>query len=263
MSDFLDTIVSHKLSEVKAARQSVPATELMNRIQSNRPQKSLVKALSNPNGVNVIAEIKRASPSKGILSQSLNAARMAVIYEKAGAVAISVLTDNRFFMGSPDDLRQVSAATHLPVLRKDFIISTYQVIESAVLGADAILLIARILELEQLRQYLKLSQDLKMEALVEVHSSADIRKVSQTDARLIGINNRDLVTFDTQLSRALKLRRQLRDDQIPIVASGIHDEDDIRLNCQAGLYNFLIGESLVRAESPGARLAAYREVCNA
>ncbi len=263
MSGFLDTIVSHKLSEVRAARKRVSTAELMNRIQPNSSRKSLLQTLANPAGVHVIAEIKRASPSKGILRRSLDAARMATIYEKAGAAAISVLTERRFFMGSPEDLVQVKTATRLPVLRKDFILSAYQVIESAVLGADVILLIARLLELEQLRQYLNLCQDLNLEALVEVHSSEDIKKVSQTDARLIGINNRDLMTFDTQLFRALELREQLRSDQIPIVASGIQDEDDVRLNCQAGLKNFLIGESLVRAESPGDRLRSYLEVWDA
>ncbi len=263
MSSKLDTIISHKLSEVQAAKRVVSTIELMNRIQSNRRHRSLIQALSDQDGVNVIAEIKRASPSKGILCESLDAANMATIYEAAGAVAISVLTDKCFFMGSTEDLRQARAATNLPVLRKEFIVSEYQVFESAAMGADVILLIARILELEQLRRYLKLSQELNLEALVEVHSSEDIKKVSQTDTRLVGINNRDLTTFDTQLSRALELGKQLLPGQIPIVASGIHDADDIRLNCQAGLKNFLIGESLVRAQSPGDRLKSYLEVCNA
>jgi indole-3-glycerol phosphate synthase len=235
----------------------------MNRIQPNRRHRSLIQALGDHDGVKVIAEIKRASPSKGILCESLNAARTAEIYAAAGAVAISVLTDERFFRGGTEDLIQVRAATNLPVLRKEFIISEYQVIESAALGADVILLIARILELGQLRRYLKLCQELNLEALVEVHSSEDIKKVSQTDTRLVGINNRDLRTFDTQLSRALELGKQLLPGQIPIVASGIHDVDDIRLNCQAGLKNFLIGESLVRAQSPGDRLKSYLEVCYA
>lgn len=235
----------------------------MNRIQPDNPRRSLIQALSHSDGVSVIAEIKRASPSKGVLCESLNAARMAAIYEKAGAAAISVLTDRQFFMGSIEDLRQVRTASGLPVMRKEFIISEYQVVESAALGADAILLIARILELGQLRQYLSLCRDLKLEALVEVHSLEDIKKVSQTEAHLIGINNRDLATFDTQLSRALELRHQLRRDQIPIVASGIRNEDDVRLNCRAGLNNFLIGESLVRAASPGDRLKSFLEVCYA
>lgn len=263
MSSKLDTIVSHKLSEVQAARQMVSTAELMNRIQPNRRQRSLIQVLGTQNGVSIIAEIKRASPSKGILCESLDAANMATIYEAAGAAAISVLTDKRFFMGGTEDLRQARAATNLPVLRKEFIISEYQIFESAALGADVILLIARILEPEQLRHYLKLCQELNLEALVEVYSSEDIKKVSQTDARLVGINNRDLTTFDTRLSRALKLGKQLRPDQIPVVASGIQTKDDVRLNCLAGYNNFLIGESLVRAQSPGDRLKSYLEVGNA
>jgi indole-3-glycerol phosphate synthase len=257
---FLETIVKQKQQEVAAARRETPEAALMQSIRQERPRRSLMRSLSRPKRVNIIAEIKRASPSKGILSESLDAGGTARIYEKSGAAGISVLTDSRFFMGSPDDLHQVKTNTTIPILRKDFIISEYQVLESAAMGADAILLIVRILTLEQLTRYIDLCRELSMEALVEVYSLEDISKTLRTDARLIGINNRDLSTFETHIEKALEMGKMLGPHQIPVVASGIHSQEDIIKNCQAGMTNFLIGESLVRADHPGDRLKSYLEV---
>ena len=257
---FLESIVKHKQQEVAAARRKNPETALMKNICQNRPGRSLIRSLSRPGRVNIIAEIKRASPSKGILCESLDAGGTAHIYEKCGAAAISVLTDRRFFKGGPDDLRQAKAVTTIPVLRKDFIISEYQVLESAAMGADAILLISRILTLEQLTRYLDLCRELNMEALMEVHSVEDLGKALRTDARLIGINNRDLSTFETHIERALDMGKMLGPHHIPVVASGIQSRRDIVKNCRAGMHNFLIGESLVRAGHPGDRLKSYLEV---
>ena len=257
---FLETIVRHKQQEVDAARRTVPKTTLMKQIQQDRARYSLTEALCQSEQVNIIAEIKRASPSKGVLCESLDAAETAHVYEDAGAAAISVLTDRHFFKGGEDDLRQVKAVTAIPVLRKDFIISEYQIVASAAMGADAILLIVRILTRDQLTRYLDLCKELNLEALVEVHSPDDVSKTSGTDASLIGINNRDLSTFETHLSRALSMGKLLGPDQIPVVASGIHGREDLVKNCRAGLNNFLIGESLVRAEDPGQRLRSYLEV---
>ncbi len=257
---FLEMIVRHKQQEVAAMRREMPRAKLLKTIHQDLPMRSLLTAMRNPEQVNIIAEIKRASPSKGILCESLDAAEMAQTYEKAGAAAISVLTDRHFFKGGPDDLRQVKAVTTIPVLRKDFIISEYQVLESAAMGADAILLIARILTLDQLTRYLHLCRDLNLEALVEVHSPEDINLALKTEARLIGINNRDLSTFETHLSKALEMGKMLGSNLVPVVASGIHDRNDIVINCRAGMHNFLIGESLVRAASPGERLKSYLEV---
>jgi indole-3-glycerol phosphate synthase len=257
---FLETIVKHKQQEVAAAKRETSEAALMKTIRRDIPRRSLIRALSRPERVNIIAEIKRASPSRGVLCESLDAAETARIYEKAGAAAISVLTDSRFFKGGPDDLREVKAVTAIPVLRKDFIISEYQVLASAAMGADAILLIVRILTPEQLRRYLDLCRELNLEALVEVYSLADIAESLSTDARLIGINNRDLSTFEIHKTRALDLGKMLGPKQIPVVASGIHSRDDIVKNCRAGMNNFLIGESLVRAGNPGDRLRSYLEV---
>ena len=257
---FLETIVKHKQAEVAAARDKTPETVLMKTICRDRPRRSLIQALDHREQVNIIAEIKRASPSKGVLCESLDAAETARIYEKSGAAAISVLTDSRFFKGGPDDLRRAKDAVAIPVLRKDFIISEYQVLASAAMGADAVLLIVRILTLDQLFRYLDLCRELDLEALVEVYSTEDVAKVMKTDARLIGINNRDLSTFETHISRALDLGKLLGSDRIPVVASGIHTREDIVKNCSAGMNNFLIGESLVRAGNPGDQLRSFLEV---
>jgi len=257
---FLETIVEHKQREIEAARKKVSLTALMQKIDGDISRRSLKKALSQTNRVNIIAEIKRMSPSKGLLCECLDAAGTARCYEAAGAAAISVLTDKPFFMGSPKDLEQAKAAVSIPILRKDFIISEYQLVASAAMGADAVLLIVRILTREKLQRYLNLCGELNLEALVEVHSREDLARVMNTDATLIGINNRDLSTFDTQLSRALDIGQMLGPHQIPIVASGIKSRKDIAKNCRVGLHNFLVGESLVRADSPGERLRSYLEV---
>jgi len=257
---FLDTIVHHKQREIDAAKRKRPVAKLVRHIRCEGPRRSLIQALSRKDRVNIIAEIKRASPSKGVLCRTIDAAKTAKAYELSGAAAISVLTDRRFFKGSSQDLIQVKTITTIPILRKDFILSKYQIFESAAMGADAILLIVRLLKTAQLQKYLQLCRDLKMEALVEVHSPEDMVNASQTDARLIGINNRDLATFDTQISTALKMKNMLGANQIPVVASGIRNETDIQRNCQEGLNNFLIGESLVRADRPAERLKSYLEV---
>ena len=257
---FLNTIVKHKQQEIALAKQRISRAALMKNIRKDRPRQSLIQALSCRDQVNIVAEIKRASPSKGVLCESLDAAATALVYEKAGAAAISVLTDSRFFKGGPDDLRDVKTVVTIPVLRKDFIISEYQVLESATMGADAILLIVRLLTVEKLQRYLDLCRALNLEALVEVHSAEDVRKALKTDARLIGINNRDLSTFETHITRALDMGKMLGPNQIPVVASGIHSRDDIARNCRAGMNNFLIGESLVRAGNPGEQLRSYVEV---
>ena len=257
---FLETIVNHKKQEVELNRRRVPEAVLIKNVRENRPKRSLAGALRDPDKINVIAEIKRASPSKGVLNKSLHAAEMAQEYEQAGATAISVLTESAFFKGSPDDLKKAKVATTIPILRKDFILSAYQVIESAVLEADAILLIVRILTTDQLHHYLDLCNQLNLEALVEVHSPDDIKKISRINTKLIGINTRDLTTLETDITRALSMKTMLDPKQIPVVASGIHSQEDIVYYCQVGLNNFLIGESLVCAKNPGNRLKSYIHV---
>lgn len=257
-ASFLEKIVEHKQKEVLDAKARISEQHLLETAHAIKSRRSLVNALQLPGSarVNIIAEIKRASPSKGVFCPDLNAAHLAATYEAAGAAAISVLTDRQFFKGSAKDLMAAKQASVLPILRKDFVVSSYQVMEAAAWGADAVLLIARILSREQIRDYLSLCGELNLDALVEVHSEADLAKVRQTRACLIGINNRDLSTFETDIQRAVDLVRCLKPDQIPIAASGIAGPDDVRRNVAVGLRNFLVGESLVRADSVRQHMAA-------
>ncbi|MCG6909038.1 MAG: indole-3-glycerol phosphate synthase TrpC [Deltaproteobacteria bacterium] len=255
---FLEKIVDHKHKEVAAARARVPESGLLKSAGEVKNRRSLAAALQ-PQAVppvNIIAEIKRASPSKGVFHPGLDAGSLAAEYEAAGAAAISVLTDERFFKGSARDLMAVKKVSTLPVLRKDFLVSPYQVLEAAAWGADAVLLIARILSVQQIRDYLAMCAEFDMDALVEVHSREDLIKVQQTQAVIIGINNRDLSTFETNIQKAMELVRLLAPNQISVAASGIAGPEDIRRNVENGLTNFLVGESLVRSEDVKGHLEA-------
>ena len=180
----------------------------------------------------------------------LEAESLAQSYERAGAAAISVLTEQAFFRAKPDDLQAVRNAVTLPVLRKDFIVTTYQVYETVAMRADAVLLIVRALSGELLKDLLDLCREVQLEALVEVHSAAEMAEATQAGARLIGINNRDLTTFRTDLRTSAELARQVQDGQVAVAESGIHDREQIEDLLATGIWNFLIGESLVRAPEP-------------
>ncbi|MBS3754544.1 MAG: indole-3-glycerol phosphate synthase TrpC [Desulfobacterales bacterium] len=248
--DILTKIVAHKNAEIRAARQQTPVSDLEAAARARSDFRSFRAAMKNPGQVNIIAEIKRASPSKGDICPGLDPARHAAAYERGGAVALSVLTDATFFKGSLDDMEAARRATGLPVLRKDFIVSDYQVYEAAARGADAVLLIVRILSESRLAELLDLCADLDIDALVEVHTPADLEIAAGTGAVLIGINNRNLASFDTDIQNAMDLAASMGPHQIPIAASGIASRADIEQNLAAGIRNFLVGESLVRAQDP-------------
>lgn len=252
VKDILSKIVEDKKQEIAAAKQHIPESFLREKAFAPRKKRPFLKKLEQPGpfGINIIAEIKRASPSKGDIRANLNPAVYADEYEKGGAAALSVLTDKTHFKGSPEDLKIARETTTLPVLRKDFLISAYQIFESAVMEADAVLLIVRILDQQQLKDYLSLCNELKMDALVEVHSEADIEKAGLAGARLIGINNRNLQSFETDIDIAIRMKSLLNNDQIAIAASGIRTRKDIEKIRDSEIWNFLIGESLVRAEHP-------------
>ncbi len=249
--DFLKVIVDHKKEEVAASKRRVPEKTLRDDERVRQQRRPFIKNLEHPGpaGINIIAEVKRASPSKGDIRPDLDPAVYAAAYDKGGAAAISVLTDQNFFKGSSHDLIKARAATDLPVLRKDFMITSYQIYEAAVMGADAVLLIVRILSKEQLRDYLLLCDELRLDALVEVHSEDDLASASLAGARLIGINNRNLSSFKTDIKTAMHMVSQFEPHQIPVAASGISGRADIEKNLEVGIYNFLIGESLVRADN--------------
>jgi len=253
-ADFLSDIVEHKKREVKEAKKRVSESALANDAALSLDRRPFLNVLKKPgpSGANIIAEIKRASPSKGIICADLDPVVMAKKYEHGGAAALSVLTDSKYFKGSIEDLQQARKATRLPVLRKDFLISSYQIYESAAAGADAVLLIVRILSQQQLQDYLKLCDELKLDALVEIYSVKDIEAAVLAKAKLIGINNRNLSSFETDTNNAKKLVPFLSPDQVPVAASGIVTRRDIEENMDAGINNFLVGESLVRAKDPSA-----------
>ncbi|CAB5152398.1 Indole-3-glycerol phosphate synthase (EC [Olavius algarvensis associated proteobacterium Delta 3] len=249
----LEKIIETKRKEIADAARSVPIEQLTEQAAAAPECRSFLKPFLR-SGVNVIAEIKRASPSKGAIRPDLDAGQQARRYQEGGAAALSVLTDGPFFQGCLDDLERARAATTLPVLRKDFLIDPYQLFEARAAGADAILLIVRVLDEKRLGKLLELGETLGMDALVEIHSRPDLKVASRAGAKLIGINNRDLSSFDTDIRTAIGLVDRLAPDQIPVAASGIGGPDDIRRNIAAGIHNFLIGECLVRSKDPAAFL---------
>jgi indole-3-glycerol phosphate synthase len=250
--DFLKIIVEDNQKEIAAAKKRLPEKEIRELAllpKNKRPFFNRLESKEN-SGVNIIAEIKRASPSKGILSPHLNPYTYAKEYELGGAAALSVLTDRSYFMGSAEDLQQARNATTLPVLRKDFLLSSYQLFESSVMGADAVLLIVRILSTSQLKDYLAICKELQMDALVEVHSEQDLESASIAKARLIGINNRNLSSFDTDIETTIRMASLLEPYQVAVAASGIRCRQDIAKIMASGIWNFLIGESIVTAKNP-------------
>ena len=251
-TDFLKQIIQHKGREISQARKMISEARLAEMARQRSDFRPFFETLSRPGaaGVNIIAEIKRASPSKGDISPDLDASRTAARFEKGGAAAVSVLTDATYFKGNLEDLTAARSACRLPVMRKEFIISGYQVYEAAAAGADAILLIARILTAEKLDRLYTLCRDLGMEALVEIHTPDDARTVAACGARLVGINNRNLSTFKTDIAIAMDLVARLAPGQVPVAASGISGPADIQKNLNAGIFNFLVGESIVRSDDP-------------
>ncbi len=248
----LERIVAVKREQVAAARRKVPEDRLRRAAESRRGIRPFFERLRSPgpSGVNIIAEIKRASPSKGLIAADLDPAGLAAAYAAGGAAAVSVLTETDFFRGSPEDLACARQACPLPVLRKDFIVCPYQVYESAAMGADAILLIVRILAAAELAELMGLAADLGLDALVEIHAAEELESARAAGARLIGINNRNLSSFATDLGHTLHLLPRLSPEQVAVAASGIGRPEEIRRYREAGVFNFLIGESLVRSKNP-------------
>lgn len=259
--DFLSRIVAHKKEEIMAAQRRVSLAELRRQAEQVGPKRDFMQALVSSNTekkINIIAEIKRASPSKGPICIDLEADKLAAAYEAGGAACLSVLTDSAFFKGSLEDMTTVRNATSLPVLRKEFILDDYQVYETAAAGADALLLIVRILSQSRLENLLQLTHTLGLDALVEIYSEEELDRAKAVSARLIGINNRNLKSFETDIGHAVRLFTRLDADQIGVAASGISSPEDITANVRFGVYNFLIGESLVRSKDPAAFLRTLR-----
>ncbi len=248
--DILSRIVARKHEEL---RESVLSPAELAELASRYERRDFAAALRARRPA-VIAEIKRASPSRGILIEPFNPVALAVEYQRGGAVAISVLTDHDFFQGAMADLHAARAATTLPVLRKDFTVHEYNVLEGAAEGADAILLIAAILDEEQLRGFRELAADFKMAALVEVHDQAELEKALRSGAEIVGVNNRDLRTFQVSLDVSSGLADQIPADVIKVSESGIFNRVDVRLLMDQGFDAFLVGEHLVKSGDPAHAL---------
>jgi indole-3-glycerol phosphate synthase len=262
MATILSEIIDRKREVVARLRADPAARDFRDRalaIRANATPYSLLRALeSNSEGVKIIAEFKRRSPSAGTIRSELSAADVAARYERAGACAISVLTDEQYFGGSILDLVAIRASTALPLLRKDFIIDEIQIYEAAVVGADAVLLIAAALDDAALAKLLATAEDeLSLDALVEVHTSGELRRAVMTGARIIGVNNRDLRTFQTSLETSERLIAEAPRDRIMISESGLHGADDLRHLQTLGFRGFLIGEALMRASDPEAALRDF------
>lgn len=241
------------MEEVAHSRHIHPFSELKAAVHDCASPRDFKGAISGLHCA-IIAEIKKRSPSKGILRDDFNHLRIASIYQDHGASAISVLTDQTFFGGEKSYLIDIKKITHLPLLRKDFIIDAYQIYETRILGGDALLLVAAILNINQLNEFIHLSETLGLSPIVEVHSHKDLDKALVSGATIIGINNRDLKSFSTDLKISLNLAPQVPSNIILISESGIHTRQDIEMLLSSGVHVFLIGETLMRAEDMGLKL---------
>lgn len=258
MSDILQRILATKREEVAASRRAVSLAELELRARDAAPPRDFVGALRatlNAGRAAVIAEIKRASPSRGVLRADFDAASIARAYERAGAACLSVLTDARYFQGAAEHLAAARGACTLPALRKDFVVDPYQVLESRALGADCVLLIAAALTTQAMVELEALAQAQGMAVLVEVHDAEELERALALRTPLIGINNRDLRSFETRLETTLGLLARVPQDRIVVTESGIGAAADVRRMRAQGVGAFLVGEAFMRAADPGRELS--------
>ncbi|NNM52765.1 MAG: indole-3-glycerol phosphate synthase TrpC [Pseudomonadales bacterium] len=253
----LDAILHDKKDEVVRRRQRRSAVALQESLPEARPVRGFTAALQRTVAAGraaVIAEIKKASPSRGVIRDPFLPADIAMSYERGGASCLSVLTDEKYFQGSDDYLVQARSSCTLPVLRKDFIVDPYQILEARILGADCILLIAAALSVEQLKEYHLYAQSLGLDVLIEVHDEAELQNALPLSPALLGINNRNLHTFAVSLEVTLQLQELVPATSLLVTESGISCQEDIKRMRQAGVHAFLVGESLMRAPDPGQAL---------
>jgi indole-3-glycerol phosphate synthase len=253
MINFLETILARKREEIQVEQKRTSIEQLQDRPLFSVQSRSLAAALG-AEGVAVIAEIKKASPSKGVIRNSFNHKEIARQYADGGASALSVLTDEPFFQGKRSYLEEVRALVSLPLLRKDFIIDSYQMYESKAYGADAVLLIAAALDPKHLNELHAEAVELGLECLVEIHSEEELASLSGIKLSVIGVNNRNLSTFETDLSTSVRLKPLLPNDAIAVSESGITSADDVRLLVTHGYHAVLIGETLMKSDDPGNAL---------
>ena len=255
----LDRIVARKREEVAERRRETPDATLESRAADAPATRGFATALTTrvaAGDAAVIAEVKKASPSKGVIRADFDPVAIAGSYQAGGAACLSVLTDRDFFQGHEDYLQAARAAVTLPVLRKDFIVDPYQVLETRALGADCLLLIVAALDPQALRTLYALASEVGLDVLVEVHDAAELDLALDLGPALVGINNRNLKTFETRLDTTLRLRERVPDDVLIVTESGIHERADVAVMRAAGVHAFLIGEAFMRAPDPGAALQA-------
>ena len=250
----LDTIVAHKRIELEDDKQRMPLDTLKRKIRDLPPTRDFRAALSTPNSIHLIAEVKKKSPSKGIIRADFDPVGIARTYAENGASAISVLTDQEFFAGELAYLSAIREAVTLPLLRKDFTIDPYHLYQARLAGADAILLIVSILTLTQLREFTELAQSLGLASLVEVHTEAELELALTGGAEIVGINNRDLKTFHTDIATTFRLRASIPTDKVVVSESGINTHNDVIKLKEAGINAILVGESLMRSPNIGDKV---------
>jgi indole-3-glycerol phosphate synthase len=251
MPTFLDEIVAAKRREIAAARAATAEAEVRAAAEAAPPPRDFFHALAGPGPIRLIAEVKKASPSAGLLRKDFDPVDIARQFEAHGARCVSVLTDEPYFQGSLANLRQVRQAIQLPLLRKDFILETYQLYEARAAGADAVLLIAECLDDCNLRKLFNESLELGMTPLVELYEPENLERVLAAGATLIGVNNRDLRTFRVDLDHTLRIRAQVPESCLLVAESGIHTRDDVERLEAAGVDAILVGEALIRAQNIG------------
>ncbi len=256
-ADILNRILQRKIEEIEVCKQQAPLDQLRRQLDTATAPRGFIGALRDKQSSGlaaVIAEIKKASPSKGVIREDFDPVQIAKSYARGGAACISVLTDRDFFQGHDDYLVAARNACLLPVIRKDFIIDAYQVYEARALGADCILLIVAALDDMALKDLYCLSSELGMDTLVEVHDQQELERAMHLDLDILGINNRNLHTFETSLSTTLDLLDQIPESCLLVTESGIHSSEDVQLMRDHGVDSFLVGEAFMRAEEPGAEL---------
>ncbi|MCQ8897607.1 indole-3-glycerol phosphate synthase TrpC [Limnobacter humi] len=258
MSDILDKILATKREEIALGKQILTEVQWLTKAARLEPARGFIKAMRAAVAAGkpaVIAEVKRASPSKGILREPFDPEAIAKSYAEHGATCLSVLTDIQYFKGAPQYLDMARQASGLPAIRKDFIIDTYQVVQARGLGADAILLIVSALDLPQLLELESCAHELGMDVLVEVHDDAEMDIALQMKTPLVGVNNRNLRTFEVSLDTTLALRHKVGEQHLLVTESGITTVDDVQRMRSHGVHAFLVGEAFMRASSPGEALA--------
>jgi len=263
MADVLQRILEAKRAEVRAAKAALPPAEMARRARAAAPARDFVGALRAKIAAGrpaVIAESKRASPSKGLLREPYDPAAIARSYERGGAACLSVLTDREYFGGAPEHLVAARAACALPVLRKDFMIDAYQVYEARAMGADCILLIAAAIDLPTMQALEGVAAGLGVAVLVEVHDGDELERALQLRTPLVGINNRDLRSFETRLETTLQLHARVSAPRIAVSESGIGDRNDVLRLWQAGVKAYLVGEACMRAAEPGNALSELTKI---